>query len=346
MEALQTLGTALGLTMLAGINLYLTVFVTGLAIRMGWLELAPAMTGLEVLADPIILTVAGVLLVLEFIIDKCPYADNCWDTIHTILRPVGGAFLALKALGTTDPVMEIVAALLGGSVAFTAHSAKAGSRLMVNTSPEPVSNIVVSIGEDMFVLGGLWFVFKHPILSLFLVIAFVAAFWYFAPKFFRMARACLVGILHRFSCRRRAVAADAELPKRIPGTAQESWLTLQKGDEQVAWAVPCFSGRIKPVGRNVRGCLLATTGRRLFFIGRKNFRARVVEIPVENSRALDDPGAVFHRLTVKSSQGEQFGVRFTRKFSPFVPRIMDWIRQPAEPAAQPEAARTSAATRL
>lgn len=344
MEALNTLGTAMGLTMLAGINLYLTVFITGLAIRMQWVTLAPGMEGLNVLADPVVLTVAGILLVVEFVIDKCPYADSAWDSIHTVIRPIGGALLALKAIGEVNPAMEVVAVLLGGSIAFTAHSAKAGARLVINTSPEPLSNFAASIGEDVFVLTGTWFAFQHPILTLIFVVTFVVTFWYFAPKIFRGMRAHAVGILHRFSARRHPVGPDAELPKRVPAVAQETWLTLQSGDEQIAWVLPCFSGKMERIGRFVKGCLLATSDRRLFFIGRKNFRPRFCEIPIDKAQVLDDPASVFHRLTIKSASGEQFRLRFTRKFSPFLPRAIQWIRERPEPV-QVESARASAATR-
>ena len=333
--------------MLAGINLYLTVFVTGLAINMHWVTLSPGMEKLQILGDPMILTVAGVMLVLEFVIDKCPYADNTWDSIHTIIRPIGGAFLALKAIGTTDPVMEVVAVLLGGTVAFTSHAAKAGTRVMVNLSPEPFSNIAVSTGEDVAVLGGLYLAFKHPIIALILVVAFVIGFWYFAPKFFRAVRANVTGITHRFFARRHAAELGGEMPKTIPAFAHETWLTLQRPNEEPVWAIPGFSGKMKPLGRNVRGCLVATTERRLFFIGRKNFRARFMEIPMTGAQVLDDPGAVFHRVVLKTLTGGQFRVRFTRKFSPFVPRIIHWMREEKrEPAGQLAAAETSAATRL
>src|SRR5712671_1392416 len=148
METLQTLGTALGLSALAGIDLYFTVFFTGLAIHLGWVQLAPQLQGLAVLADPVVLVVAGVMLVVEFMIDKCQYADSGWDMIHTVVRPIGGAILGLKALGSVDPSMLVVGALLGGSVAFTTHATKAGTRLVANTLPEPFTNIGLSIGED------------------------------------------------------------------------------------------------------------------------------------------------------------------------------------------------------
>ncbi len=338
MDTLHMLGTALGLTAMAGLNLYLTVFVTGLSIQLGWVQLSPSLEGLRVLGDPLILVVAGVLLAVELVADKCPYVDSAWDSIHTVIRPIGGAFLALKAIGTVDPVMEIVAVLLGGSIAFTSHAAKAGTRVLINTSPEPVTNVVASTTENVLVLAGTWLAFKHPIITLILVIAFVVAFWYFAPKFFRMVRAHVVGIVHRFAARRSSTPETAPLPAKLPPFASERWLNIQRDDEDVAWALPCFTGRFKPLGRHVRGCLIGTSAGRLLFIGRKTFRVRVHEIPVEKLAVRDDPGAVFHRLSLKTKDGEPYTVRFTRKFSPHVPGIVRWLAESRQPQRAPEPA--------
>ncbi len=335
METLQTLGTALGLTALAGLNLYLTVFVTGLSINLGWVQLSPGLEGLRVLGDPLILIVAGVLLAMELIADKCPYVDSAWDTIHTVIRPVGGAFLALKAIGTLDPVMSVVAVLLGGSVAFTSHAAKAGTRVLINTSPEPVTNILASTGENLGVLAGTWLSFKHPIVMLILVVCFVVAFWYCAPRFFRMVKAHVVGLAHRFRIRRGGAPDAASLPSKLPPFAIERWMQLQHEDEDVAWALPGFTGKFKPFGRHVRGCLVGTTAGRLLFIGRRNFRVCFCEIPVEKLTVRDDPGAVFHRLALKTRDGDQYNVRFTRKFAPHLPAVTRWLgerRQAARPA--------------
>ncbi len=316
---------------LAGLNLYLTVFVTGLAINLGWLQLAPGLEKLAVLGEPAVLVVAGVLLLLETIVDKVPYADNSWDTIHTAIRPVGGALLSLSALGAVHPQLDIIGALLGGAVAFTTHSAKAGTRLMVNTSPEPASNIVVSIGEDVVVLGGLWFVFQHPILSLILVIVFVATLWYFAPKLFRMITAYWTAIWHRFT---RKPAADAPLPTALPGFARESWLAIQRADERAAWVLPCYTGKLKSIGRNVRGVAIGTTAGRLVFIGKKNFRVRYCVASLTEARITDDPGTLFHRLTVKPADDEPIRLRFTRRHAPHLPAVLRWMEPQTTPKAE------------
>src|SRR6202522_1492129 len=119
MEVLQTLSVALGLAALSGYSLYLTVFSTGLAIHMGWVHLAPQFESLSVLGDPGILIVSGLLFALEFLADKVPWVDSVWDAVHTVIRPIGGAFLAIRVLGNPDPVFDVIVALLAGSVTMT-----------------------------------------------------------------------------------------------------------------------------------------------------------------------------------------------------------------------------------
>ena len=154
MEKVDLLAVALGLAALAGVNLYLTVFVTGLAIHFHWISLAPQYQSLEVLGNPWIITVAGILYFLEFFADKIPWVDSIWDAVHTIIRPIGGALLAIQVLGHPSPALTIIVALLAGGTSLIAHTAKAATRLASNTSPEPFSNIGLSLGEDAAVLGG------------------------------------------------------------------------------------------------------------------------------------------------------------------------------------------------
>src|ERR1700752_1928335 len=146
MDVLETLSVALGLATLAGINLYLTVFVTGLAVQFGWVALPPQLHDLLVLGHPWVIAVAGLLYFMEFFADKIPWVDSANDALHTLIRPLGGALLAVLALGEADPVVKVIAALLAGGAALTAHAAKAGTRLVANFSPEPVSNIGLSLG--------------------------------------------------------------------------------------------------------------------------------------------------------------------------------------------------------
>ncbi|MFD2256419.1 DUF4126 domain-containing protein [Luteolibacter algae] len=165
MDVFEHLGAALGLASLAGINLYLTAFVAGLAIRFNWIDLAASHEGLGVLGNEWVLAVAGIMMVIEFCADKVPWLDSGWDAIHTVLRPAGGVLLGMAALGEMDPKFLAIGGLISGGASLTMHGAKAGTRLLVNMSPEPVSNSVASVAEDCLVLGGLTLTAFAPVVA-------------------------------------------------------------------------------------------------------------------------------------------------------------------------------------
>lgn len=173
MTLIEQLGTALGLASLAGINLYLTVLIAGLAVRFNWLDLAAAHESLAVLGDPWVISIAGVFFIIEFFADKVPYLDSLWDSIHTVIRPAGGIFLGLAALGDLNPALTVIAVMATGGAALSTHSTKAGVRGILNLSPEPVSNSVASVTEDGLVLGGLGVIALAPSIALFLFIIVV-----------------------------------------------------------------------------------------------------------------------------------------------------------------------------
>ena len=170
MDMFQTLGAALGLASLAGINLYLTAFVTGLAVRFSWVELAASHGELAVLGNGWVLATAGTLMVIEFFADKIPWVDSGWDAVHTVVRPVGGVLMGIAALGEMDPAVLAIGGLLSGGASLVTHGAKAGTRLMLNMSPEPVSNSVASVTEDGLVLGGLALTALAPALAFFVFV--------------------------------------------------------------------------------------------------------------------------------------------------------------------------------
>lgn len=175
METAGPIGAALGLAVASGLSLYGAVFISGLAIRLGWVHLDPTWTSLAVLADPVVLGVSGVLLAIEFLADKIPVVDSLWDAVHTVIRPVGGALLASRALGQLSPAAEVLALLLLGGATLATHAAKASTRLVVNASPEPVSNVLVSLAENGLVAGAVWMALAHPLLALGVGIVAVAA---------------------------------------------------------------------------------------------------------------------------------------------------------------------------
>src|SRR5215471_1853189 len=194
MERLDLLSVALGLAALAGVNLYLTVFATGLAIHFHWIALAPQYQSLEVLGNPWVITVSGILYLLEFFADKIPWIDSIWDAVHTVIRPIGGALLAIQVLGHPSPAFTVIVALLAGGTSLLAHTAKAATRLATNASPEPFTNIGLSLGEDAAVLGGLALVHFNPVLALIVFLIAIGIFYYFARKVLRSIKGKIGGV--------------------------------------------------------------------------------------------------------------------------------------------------------
>ena len=179
MDVLATLGRTLGFSLAAGVNLYATVALVGLAARFGWVALPEQF---QVFNNPWVIGVAGVLYLVEFFADKIPWVDTMWDAVHTFVRPVGGALIAVAALGDASPTIEGLVALLGGAVAAGSHATKAGTRVAANASPEPFSNWALSIIEDIFVVGLGLVTLKFPLLALgislvLLLVMILAARW-------------------------------------------------------------------------------------------------------------------------------------------------------------------------
>jgi hypothetical protein len=258
MEVLQTLSVALGLAALSGYSLYLTVFASGLAIHSGWVHLAPRYDSLAVLGDPAVLVVSGLLFAIEFFADKIPWVDSISDAVHTFIRPIGGAFLATRALGHTEPVFEVIVALLGGIMSFTSHSLKAGTRLLVNGSPEPFSNVAVSTAENIIVVSGVALIWQHPI-AVFSVLSLVwAVTIYFLPRIWRSISTNLWFISRKLN--QLSPTGDPEkLPAHLPSAYDASFRRLAGSSATVEWAVPCVSGKGKYMEPNRFGYLVAST---------------------------------------------------------------------------------------
>ncbi len=158
MAGLAALAAALGWA--SGIRLYLVVFLTGLA---GYMGVIPLPSGLHLLQHPAMLAGSGFMLFVEFFADKIPGVDSLWDMVHTVIRVPAGAALAAGVFGADSATMGTVAALFGGTLAATAHATKATTRAAVNTSPEPFSNIAVSLAEEGLVMGMMWLATNHPL---------------------------------------------------------------------------------------------------------------------------------------------------------------------------------------
>ena len=166
MGIMEIIGIAGSVSLLAGWRLYQCIFATGLAMRFDALPVPEHLASLGVLENPWVMGIAAFGALAEFFADKVMWLDSAWDAVHTFVRPVGGALLALAIVDPSDPATQVVAFLLGGGASFLAHGGKASARAVVNTSPEPVSNAVVSAGEDVATLGLLWLAFEYPAVAI------------------------------------------------------------------------------------------------------------------------------------------------------------------------------------
>lgn len=193
-EALiSTIALTMGVSWASGINLYAALLVLGIGGSTGNIELPP---GLAVLTDPMVILAAGLMYAAEFFADKVPGVDSGWDSLHTFVRIPAGALLAASSVGEVTPAFEIAAGILGGGMAATSHATKMGSRLLINTSPEPFSNWTASVSEDIMVLGGLWAALYNPMLFLGLLVVFIVLVIWLLPKLISGIRLLLQKIGH------------------------------------------------------------------------------------------------------------------------------------------------------
>lgn len=185
MELLTAFGRTMGFSFAAGINLYATVAILGLASRYQGVTLPDQF---RVFDNDLVIGAAIVLYVVEFIADKIPWVDSIWDAIHTVVRPIGGALIAVATAGDASPAVEGLIALAGGGLAATTHFSKAGTRAVVNTSPEPFSNWILSLGEDAFVVGLAVLALRYPAAAAIVVIVCVLLIIFFAGWIIRAVR--------------------------------------------------------------------------------------------------------------------------------------------------------------
>ena len=203
MEYLPELAVAAALAWASGIRLYAALFVVGMLGRYGTIPLPET---LQILSHPAVLTASGFMLFVEFFADKIPGVDSLWDAVHTFIRIPAGAALAAAVLGADSEIMMVAAAILGGSIAAGTHFSKAGTRALINTSPEPVSNVAASLSEEAMLAGGLWMAWFHPLVFLVLLALFlVAAVWLIA-RLWRFVRKMLARM--RTEDRRVKLLAD------------------------------------------------------------------------------------------------------------------------------------------
>ncbi len=195
---IHTVALTLGVAWASGINLYAAVAVLGLAGNAGYVQLPDTLTIVE---DPLVILAACFMYCVEFFADKIPGVDSTWDALHTFIRIPAGAMLAAGAVGNVDPALAVAAGLVGGSLTAATHATKTGTRMLINTSPEPFSNWFASITEDLAVFAGLWAALAHPVIFLILLFVFLLALCWLLPKVWRGLKAVFRKIATMFGRR-------------------------------------------------------------------------------------------------------------------------------------------------
>ncbi len=188
MTAVELIALASTVSLLAGWRLYLVTFAVGLAMKFGWLALPDQLRALDVLANNWLLGIAGVAALAEFFADKVPWVDSAWDAVHSVVRPIGGALLSMAIIDGGDPGWQVGSFLLGGGAAFVAHAGKAGARTLINASPEPFSNVIVSTAEDVTTAGLLGLAIAYPVVAAAIALALVGLSLWLAMAARRMLR--------------------------------------------------------------------------------------------------------------------------------------------------------------
>jgi hypothetical protein len=188
MDITQSIALTMGVAWASGINLYAAIVMLGYLGSTGSIDLPPE---LQILTNPVIMLAAGVMYCIEFFADKVPGVDTGWDLIQTFIRIPAGAALAAGAMGDVGTGSQLAAAITGGTLATGSHLVKAGSRVLINTSPEPFTNWFASIGEDIAVIAGLWTALHHPLLFLILLALFIMAMVWLLPRIWRGIRRVL-----------------------------------------------------------------------------------------------------------------------------------------------------------
>lgn len=208
MDTLTLVALTLGAGWASGINLYAAILTLGIMGATGMVALPP---GLHVLMHPLVLGAAGLMYLVEFVADKTPGVDTAWDGIHTFIRIPAGILLAYGATNELDPAVQFAAVLVAGGLATASHATKAGSRVLINTSPEPVSNWTASLTEDVAVIGGLWAALHYPLAFLLFLTCFVILMLWFLPRLWRGVRTLICRISRLFGLRGKEEALPSSI---------------------------------------------------------------------------------------------------------------------------------------
>lgn len=279
----QTLAAILGLSTVSGINLYLTVLLVGAGQRYGWIHGLPPELG--ILSHPVVLGVATVLFFMEFLADKVPFITPIWDGLHTFIRPLGGALLALGAAGELHPVAKVLALLAGGTIALGTHGSKMGVRLLAHTAPEPASHSVLSVAEDVGVAALLALAYSHPAIALPVIGAVLVATALLLPLLLRALAFVLTG------CRgalRSLVGRGSR--EEIPLWAELKALEL--APTRPTEILPCFARQVKGLPR-FHGAFLVQAGGGWHLVYRRWFHTRSLSFDPAPGPARTFPGLLW-----------------------------------------------------
>lgn len=329
MQVIQLLGSTLGIALMSGVNLYATVLTIGLGTRLGFIDLPAQLSGLEVLSNPLVLIVTGVMYAVEFLVDKIPWLDSLWDSIHTVIRPVGAALITVAAVAQVDPTLQVLAVLLSGGVSLTSHSAKAGTRLLASQSPEPVSNIALSTVEDAAVIGGSVFVMNHPVTALVIVGVFVLLFAIFAPPLIRVLKfeALAIGALldDWFGLEEPGGTTTVAVPEKF-----RPYLPDQSRTPAEGFILSCFSGSGIKGGRNRAG-FLGLNGEALNFVSRRFLRTHRQTIKLSEVRAVEHQIKFLYSRLVLQTAAKSVSVSLLRNQRAAGERAAELIRSRLSP---------------
>lgn len=278
MDAIAQLGSIMGLSFISGINLYATIAVVGICGRFHLVQALPA--GLDPLMSWPVIIVAVILYLVEFLADKVPGFDTFWDAIHTLIRPFGGAMLALMQVGEAVPAVEVIVFMLGASLASASHLTKASARLIVNTSPEPVSNTIVSVVEDAGAIGFSYMSLAYPKTTFFVTIALALIIAYFMPMIFRIMRMILSSF---FVWLRSLFQKDPGAPGPAPLSPRfDDFLdSRKKGGEKIVWTGKGFARKIPNVPK-FAALRVAVSGKTVYFLYKRWFKMQAQQLPIKD----------------------------------------------------------------
>ncbi len=297
MEIIAKLGSLLGLSFVSGINLYATVAVVGLVTKYNLVQGLPP--EFQALNNNLIITVAIILYACEFLADKVPGFDTFWDAIHTVIRPFGGALIALMAVGKASPGAEVLAFMIGATMAGTSHLAKSGFRILINTSPEPFSNMVVSVAEDLGVVGLAYLSMAHPIMALVITAILTIIIMVTLPVLWRAVRMLFSGLWYRLKGLLGTSAESTSKAISMKISSQLNDLGIPLND---AVSVPAWGTKIRGFKRWQKGYLVCD-GKNLHFIPARIFRKTPVSIPVpKKENILFGQGLLFYKVHFNSER--------------------------------------------